>query len=206
MPDRPWPSPQRYRDRRRRRRWAIAVGLLLAGSVLGWLDRAGWGWYEGDAADRYEGARVRVVEVIDGDTFDARLQAGGGGSAVVRIRLWGLDTPETAKPARPDRGEPARPAEPWADIARERARALLEGREVTLDVEAHRLRGRFGRLLAHVALPDGRWLNELLLAEGLARAERRWSHSRLDRYASLEREARLAGLGLWSGGDGRPPR
>ena len=69
---------------------------------------------------------------------------------------------------------------------------------MTLTLEPHRTRGSFGRLLAHAQLPDGSSLNEALLAAGLARADDRWPHSLVGRYAQLERIARREGLGIWS--------
>jgi endonuclease YncB( thermonuclease family) len=101
-----------------------------------------------------------------------------------------VDTPE---PAGRDR-----PAEPFADEARALTQELAAGGSVTLTLEPHRTRGSFGRLLAHVELPDGSSLNEALLAAGLARADDRWPHALVSRYARLQRAARREGLGLWS--------
>ena len=73
---------------------------------------------------------------------------------------------------------------------------------MTLSLEAVRTRDEAGRLLAHVALPDGRRLNEIVLAEGLARIDERRPHGALDRYADAETGARRAEEGMW----GDPPR
>src|SRR5256885_6995400 len=43
---------------------------------------------------------ARVVRVVDGDTL---LAAPAGGSGVVRVRVIGIDTPETVKPDTPVR-------------------------------------------------------------------------------------------------------
>ena len=79
-------------------------------------------------------------------------------------------------------------------------RTLADGREVVLYLESHRPRGTFGRILAHVELPDGSSLNEALLAAGLARVDERWPHALLGRYAQLERGARREGVGIWQTG------
>ena len=111
-----------------------------------------------------------------------------------QVRLWGVDSPEVAGRDRP--------AEPFADEARTFTRARTAGGLVTLTLEPHRTRGAFGRLLAHVELPDGTSLNEALLAAGLARADDRWPHALLGRYAQLERAARREGAGIWASPEG----
>jgi endonuclease YncB( thermonuclease family) len=70
-----------------------------------------------------------------------------------------------------------------------------------LYLDPQRVRDAYVRVLAHVELLDGRSLNEALLEEGLARADDRWAHTRLTRYAQLELAARRAGAGVWT----KPP-
>lgn len=159
---------------------ALVVGLFLA-------DRWGLLVYGGADAARYDGRSFQVVAVIDGDTLD--LDAPDGRHATTRLRLWGVDTPEAAYDARP--------AEPGAAAATQRTAELAYGQSVTVRLEPHRLRGRYGRLLAYVILPDGTVLNERLLSEGLARADDRWPHRDVDRYAQLEAQAQREGRGLW---------
>jgi endonuclease YncB( thermonuclease family) len=65
-------------------------------------------------------------------------------------------------------------------------------------LEAHRTRGSYGRLLAYVELPEGGDLGAALLQAGLARADDRWPHARLDWYDRIERRARHEGVGIWS--------
>lgn len=162
--------------------------LLLAG--LGWADHTGRLVYPGSDVQRFDGRAMRVVRVVDGDTLD--VAANGRRSSVTRVRLWGVDTPETARPTE------GRPAEAWAAEAAALTWELAQGQVVTLRLEAHQTRGRFGRLLAHVELEDGALLSERLLAEGLARTDERWSHEHFDRLADVQRRARQAKIGIWS--------
>jgi micrococcal nuclease len=133
---------------------------------------------------------VQVIRVIDGDTLDVGLPDLVHDRPVTRVRLWGIDCPE--------RGRNDEPDEPLADDATALTRSLVQRQIVTLWLEPHRTRGDYGRLLAHVELSDGRVLNEALLADGLARAEDRWPHGRLARYAQVEHSARRQGVGMWS--------
>jgi len=73
---------------------------------------------------------------------------------------------------------------------------LLESR-VTVYLEEHRTRGYYGRLLAYIQLPDGRFLNEVLLTEGFAYADLRFRHSFYNKYKQLEASARSEKRGLW---------
>lgn len=143
-----------------------------------------------DDLARYQGVRARVSRVVDGDTIEIELPDPVNHWPFTRIRLWGIDCPESA--------HDGRPAEPFAAEATARARSLAFHQQVTLRLEPSRTRGSFGRLLAHVQLPDGRSLNEVLLAEGLALVEERWPHSLLERYAQVENDARRHGAGLWA--------
>ncbi len=143
-----------------------------------------------DDLTTYHGITARVRWVIDGDTFDVDLPDRVNRRAATRIRLWGVDCPERARPDQP--------AEPFADEARELTRALVEQGPVTLYLEPHRTRGTFGRVLAHVEAADGRSINGALLEAGYAAVDERWPHSRLSRYAALQRAAQQAGVGMWA--------
>jgi len=165
--------------------------LLLLLGVISRLDRAGRLLVPRvDDLQVYDGISARVIRVIDGDTFDVDLPDALNNRSFTRVRLWGLDCPEVQTHNHP--------GEPWADEATAFARELLDGTTVTLHLESHRERGTFGRVLAHVEIADRGSLNLLLLEAGLARADDRWSHQYLDRYAAVERQAKLRKAGLWS--------
>lgn len=180
------------RSRRfRRRRWPILLVIAVL-VVLIVADRRGWLLIEQpDEMTRYHGRSFVVVRVIDGDTFEFDAADPLQRRPTTRVRLWGVDCPEAARPGRPD-------GEPWADEATAFVRSEVSGGPVTLLLESHRVRGSYGRVLAHVDTADGALLNELLLLEGLAEADDRWPHHELARYEQAERKARDAGRGIWS--------
>jgi endonuclease YncB( thermonuclease family) len=175
------------RRRGRRRLGAFVFGLVLA-AALAAADRRGWFVQDGDWS-KYHGRSFTVARVVDGDTLDVDVP--DGKHAHTRIRLWGIDTPEM------NVGKPELGPQPWAVEATDRARALADGKRVTLELQSHEIRDRYGRLLAYVRLPDGTYLNEQLVLAGLARADRRFPHERMDRYLLLEEQARRDGIGLW---------
>ena len=137
--------------------------------------------------EKYHEKSFTVIKVIDGDTIDIDLP--DGKYPHTRIRLWGVDTPETKN------------AETgvmyFGPEAAELTKKLSMGKQVKLYLEEHRTRGKYGRLLAYVQLPDGTFLNEALLKEGYAYADIRFRHSFYNKYKQLESVARSSKKGLW---------
>lgn len=117
-----------------------------------------------------------VLDVIDGDTFDALVDG-----SEERIRLFGVDTPE--------RGDPC---------YREATDTLQEliGSEVRL-LSDLRNRDPNGRLLRYVYTPQGLSVDAALIGEGFAVAWTRDGALR-DALVQLEQRARAEGRGcLW---------
>lgn len=132
-----------------------------------------------------------VVGIVDGDTIDVVLAATAGGSRQ-RVRLIGIDTPETKRP-----GEPVECFGPEATAF---ITALLPaGTPVRLerDVEG---RDAYGRLLAYVRRgADGLFVNEAIVRSGHARLlsiEPNVAHRAV--FAAATRDAQRAALGLWA--------
>ena len=91
----------------------------------------------------------------------------------------------------------------YAEEATAFARRLALGKEVRVYLDERAgSRDRYQRLLAYFELPDGKFLNEELLSEGYAYADRRFKHSYYQKYLQLEASARSLGKGLWK--DVRP--
>jgi len=128
-----------------------------------------------------------VVRVVDGDTFLARVGSGPD----VRVRIIGVDTPETVKPDTPVRC--------YGPQASAFTKHLLPAG--TIVRAAHERGGdvdRYGRQLWDVWLPDGRFLESVLAASGAARAypyPPQTDHASL--IAELAARARQSQRGLW---------
>lgn len=136
----------------------------------------------------YHGKSFVVTNALDGDTID--VEAPDGKATHTRIRLLGIDTPET-------RTESSESMYYAAEAAAFTKQAVL-GKSVTVYLDGTGpTRGRYGRLLAYVKLPDGRFLNEALLCAGCAYADLRFSHSFYNKYRQLESGARSSKKGLW---------
>jgi len=166
----------------------VGFGLL---AVLVALDRAGLLAAPANDVRRYDGVTAHVLRVVDGDTLIVDVPDVRAGAPATRIRVWGIDTPELSGAG----GGP----EPYALEAARFVEGLAEGRAVTLEIEPHRPRGRYGRVLAHVRLESGQLLGTAVLRAGLGRADDRWPHRWMDHYRAAELAARRAGRGIWGG-------
>ena len=186
---------------RRRRNGIVALSLLCV-ILLVWLDHrpAARRWRSGRIAglssqdqpqadqEKYHARTFKVVVVIDGDTVD--IDAPDGAERRTRIRLLGIDAPETHS----ERSE----AMYFGSEAKQFAKDLLLGQSVTLYLDTpNPTRDKYGRLLAYLRLPDGRFANEVLLTEGFAYADTRFAHSLFNKYRQLESLARSTAKGLW---------
>lgn len=172
----------------KRKAASLAIALVIV-VVIAILDRGAGVLPIADDWHRYHGNSFEVVRVVDGDTIVLRVP--DGEDATTRIRLWGVDTAEMHV------NNPARDPDPWAREAADFTRRMVEGKRVTLRLQEHQLRGRYGRVLAYVELPDGPTLNEALIAQGLSKHDARWGHDRAERFDELEDQARLGRRGLW---------
>lgn len=131
-------------------------------------------------------ATVDVTRVIDGDTIIVTMY-----DREERVRLLGIDTPESSGPDGPE------------CFARESTRqltTLLQDKTVRLqDDPSQQNRDRYDRLLRYVYLPDGQHVNQLLIESGYA-YEYTYAGSYLyqDAFIASESRARQAQIGLWS--------
>jgi len=188
------PAKLTRQQRRRRRLLRRAARLAVAAIVVIALvlaDRAGlFGRRPLDDRARYNGATCRVVRVIDGDTLDVNIPDGRYDHT--RIRLWGVDTPETV--------HPDKPTQHFGPEASAMTRQLALDEHVTLRLEPTgrtRDNKEYNRLLAYVILPDGRMLNRVLIAQGYGYADPRYDHQFAADFAKVQAGARQGRLGLW---------
>jgi endonuclease YncB( thermonuclease family) len=156
-----------------------AAGEAPAGLATTRAERAAWPGPPRDAV------AAEVQRVTDGDTFVAAVAG-----RQERVRVIGVDAPETVAPNRP--------VEPFGRQASSFARRHLTGATVRLAGDAEP-RDRYGRLLAYVWLADGTFWNALLVAEGYAQ---QLTIPPNVTYAGLFRrlvaEARREERGLWA--------
>ncbi|MFC1783767.1 thermonuclease family protein [Planctomycetota bacterium] len=161
---------------------------------------------------RYHNKIFTVVNVVDGDTLDLGIT--DGRERYTRVRLWGVDTPETKHP---EMGVMY-----YGPEAAEFTREMVLNKEVLVVLEPFEdTRGLYGRLLAYIYLPDEKdynaqdkappypdatanqtlprqkMLNEELIMQGFGYADDRFRHMFRDRFTKLQKEAQEENRGLW---------
>lgn len=129
-----------------------------------------------------------VLKVVDGDTVDIVDDVRGR----LRIRLLGIDTPETKKPGYT--------VGCWGPEASEFATTTLLGQRVAFITDPSQgMYDRYGRTLAYLDKADG-WDYSIEAARaGMAHAYVYHNNpsARADEIAAAEQEAKAAGRGLW---------
>ncbi|HEY3346369.1 MAG TPA: thermonuclease family protein [Nitrospirota bacterium] len=149
---------------------------------------------------------VRVVRVVDGDTIKVMV-----GRRTERVRLIGMDTPETKRnrkferDIRKERTKTPREVLAAGREAKEYMSGLLKrGDAVRLEKDVQE-RDKYGRLLAYVWLegggPQGKplLLNAALLENGYARLMTIPPNvKRVEYFRKLQEYARQNHAGIWS--------
>lgn len=130
---------------------------------------------------------ARVTGVVDGDTVELML-----GGREEKVRLIGMDTPETV--------DPRTSVQCYGREASDRAKQLLTGQTVWFEDDASQdTRDRYGRLLGYVWLPDGRLFNQVMIDEGFAFE---YTYDKPYKYQAAfkasEQAAKSQQRGLWS--------
>jgi micrococcal nuclease len=158
-------------------RLLIAVGLVAASLVASCSATA-------QAVD----TTADVLRVVDGDTIDIRDDVRGR----LRVRVLGIDTPETKKPGYA--------VACWGPEATEFAKSALMGQRVALQPDPTQDRtDRYGRTLAYLVRADGWDYSVEAVRAGTAKSYVYGGIpvSRHDAIAAAQSEAMATQRGLW---------
>ena len=126
----------------------------------------------------------KVLKVVDGDT----IQIDYNGTKE-KVRLIGIDTPESVHPDEAKNNENGK-------IASEYTKKLLTDKSVSLELDVQE-RDKYGRILAYVYL-DGEMVNKKLLADGYAQVATFPPNVKyVKEFTQIQKEAKDSGKGLW---------
>ena len=140
-------------------------------------------------ADISKCLRAKVIKHVDGDTVYVKIENPPSGiNHIEKIRMIGVDTPETV--------DPRKPVQYFGKQASNFTKKRLLGKTVYLAFDWN-LRGKYGRLLAYIYLPDGSCHNADLIREGYGHAYIKFPFQFLDEFRELEKYAREHKNGLW---------
>jgi micrococcal nuclease len=128
----------------------------------------------------------KVIRVVDGDTIVV--------SPNEKVRLIGVDTPETV--------HPKKSVACFGKEAKQFTRDAVEGKPIKLVMDKvntkRRHKDRYRRTLAYAYLHDGTMLNRELIRRGYAPAEIRFPFRYRAEFRELEYQALIQMVGLWS--------
>lgn len=98
----------------------------------------------------------KIVKVVDGDTIDVNIDG-----KTERIRMIGVNTPETV--------DPRKPVECFGREASDKAKEWLSGQEIRLESDTTQTdRDKYNRLLRYAWRKDGLFYNLEIIKRGFA--------------------------------------
>lgn len=130
-----------------------------------------------------------VFRVVDGDTIEVMR-----GGVKEKVRLIGINTPETV--------DPRRKVECFGKEASAHAKEILTGQKVSLVSDDSQTKyDKYGRLLAYVYREDGLFVNKHMIEEGYA-YEYTYKAPYLfqKEFKEAQLKAQAEGRGLWKAG------
>lgn len=133
-----------------------------------------------------QGVSYPVADVIDGDTFDIKVN-----NEIIRVRMLGMDTPETV--------DPRKPLQCYGKEASDKTKELLKGHFVALETDKSQSQtDKYGRILAYVRIDTGLFINEFLLQNGYAREYTYGTpYSKQKEFRKIQKDAKKNMVGLW---------
>jgi micrococcal nuclease len=165
----------------------IAIVLLI--SVFNASCNSGSGKRNADKTASSETAQdgfLLVTKVVDGDTFWADDKTSKG----IKVRLIGVDAPESRKTFKKEIGYFGKEAKAYLTN-------LLDRKSVRLEFDLNRT-DQYGRTLAYVFLQDGTFVNAELVKNGYAMVMTVPPNVKFaDEFVKLQQEARENKRGLW---------
>lgn len=159
---------------RRQRRGALKLAAAILIALIG-IAAIAFGvksWLE------RTGETVVVSRIVDGDTIDVERSG-----ETVRVRLLNIDTPEKEECL-------------YNEATEHLGTLIAPGDRVTLIHDVER-QDRYGRELAGVVAADGTFINEVMVADGFARAVEYQPNTRFTRQMrDAEAQAKAANTGI----------
>ena len=100
-----------------------------------------------------------ITKVVDGDTFDCILDLGFDVLLEARVRMLGIDTPESRTS---DAEEKV-----YGLLSKEWLKHNIHGEQIIISTQVDNEKGKFGRILG-IVFVDGKNLNEAMIEEHMA--------------------------------------
>jgi micrococcal nuclease len=126
-----------------------------------------------------------VKQFIDGDTIEVDMNG-----TKEKVRLIGVDTPETH--------DPRKQVQCFGVAAAAFTKQQIGSNPVRLEQDpTNTNRDRYNRLLRYVYTPDGRLINAEIIKQGYGFAYVSFPFTRLEEFKGYQKQAQSQNLGLW---------
>jgi micrococcal nuclease len=130
----------------------------------------------------------RVTEVFDGDTISVKMDG-----RTEKVRMIGVDTPETHKPNSP--------VECWGPEASSFAKQSLQNSTVRLVADpTNQNRDRYDRLLRYVYTSNGELFNQKVIEQGYGFAYTSFPFEKRQEFETAQQYAAASKSGVWGSG------
>ena len=138
-----------------------------------------------------EATAYPVLRVVDGDTIVVLAEKTKTSISTAKVRLIGVDTPETV--------HPTKPVERYGKEASTFLTNLLKGEKVYLLYEGTiPKKDTYGRVLAYVyRAPNGLFVNAEIIRQGYGHAYVDYPFKYMEQFKKIQRFAMEAKKGLW---------
>lgn len=175
-------QPPVKRWNRRLKRALITTLLLIIGAIG---NQAGWFDTPKKSLEQNQPGMYQVTRFDDGDTIEVDMNG-----QKEKIRMIGVDTPETK--------DPRKNVQCFGKAASEFTKNLIGSSKLRLESDSlSSNRDRYNRLLRYVYLTDGRLVNLELIAQGYGFAYTGFPFTKSDEFVTAQKTARDNNLGLW---------
>lgn len=135
----------------------------------------------------YDNPLRRVAGIIDGDTIKVDIDG-----KIEKVRLIGLDTPETS--------HPSKPVQCFGKEATSKMQSLAQSKKVYLySDDSQDTRDKYGRLLRYAFLEDGRNIAYEMIKQGYAHEYTyNLPYEYQKQFKDAQKHAESSKLGLWA--------
>ena len=160
----------------------ITTVLLIVLCIAVWKT----GWHARILSAFKKSGTYSVSTFYDGDTFGIKMNG-----KEEKIRLIGVDTPETH--------HPDIAAQCFGEKASAFTKDLVGSQQVRLEADPLSTnRDRYDRLLRYAYLPDGRLINAEIIKAGYGFAYTSFPFTKINDFKRFQDEAQAAKAGLWT--------
>lgn len=159
----------------------IWIAYLLALSIIPSCGNSKSGNYKNDKSETIQYDSLKVIGIIDGDTYDLLK-----GKETIRIRVDAIDAPEKGMP--------------YYKVSKKFLSDLIFGKYLHVNFIK---KDHHDRFVASAKLSDGRDVSTEMIKAGLAWHYKEFSNDEI--LSNLELEARKNKIGLWQDPNAYPP-